>query len=127
MLNMRQQTVNVDRLQLIAALKSGLEAHRAEYAEAKADYDVAVVKFLSEALERAKAGNHSDLVLRLTKPENHTRDYTNIIELLEVSVDETIQLDSDAFRAYYKGEWSWKSAFGASASTLKSYLAGATL
>lgn len=124
MLNMRQQHVNVDRLQLIAALQAGLETHKVEYAEATKDYEKAVVKFLEEATERAKRRNFTDLVLRLQKPENHVKDYTNVIELLEVSVDETIQLDSEAFRAYYKGEWNWKASFGASASALKTYLGG---
>lgn len=124
MMNLRQQTVTVDRLKLIAALQSGLEAHRIEYAEAKADYIAAVKKFMSEANERAQAGDFTNLVLRLTKPDNREKDYTNVIEMLEESVSETIQLDSDTFRAYYKGEWSWKGAFEASASSLKSYLSG---
>lgn len=122
MLNIRQQHVNVNRLQLIEALQAGLATHKVEYAEAMKDYEAAVIKFLEEATARAKSGNFTDLVLRLQKPENHTKDYTNVIELLEVSVDETIQLDSEAFRAYYKGEWGWKAAFGASATALKSYL-----
>lgn len=123
MLSLRQQSVNVDRHQLIQALRDGLETHKVEYVEAIKDYEKAVVKFLEEATERAKRRNFNDLVLRLQKPENHEKDYTNVIELLEVSVDETIQLDADSFRAYYKGEWGWKASFGLAASSLKSYLA----
>lgn len=126
MLNMQRQLVNVDRLQLIEALRTGLSTHKVEYSEAKKDYEAAVVKFLEEATARAKSGNFQDLVLRLTKPENHEKDYTNVIELLEVSVDATIQLDSDAFRAYYKGEWGWKRSFTEASASLKSYL-GASL
>lgn len=125
MFNMRQQLVNVSRIELIEALKAGLAAHKVEYVEAKKDYAVAVVKFLEEALHRAECGDHSDLVLRLPKPENHERDYTNAIEMLEQSVDDSIQLDSESFRAYFKGEWSWKRSFAESAVALKGYLGGA--
>ena len=122
MMNLRQQLVNVNRLELIAALEAGLENHRREYVEAKSDYEKAVVKFLEEAVSRAKSGNFTDLVLRLSEPSNHEKDYTNVIEMLTHSVDETIQLDSEAFRAYFKGEWCWKTMFGATASALKGYL-----
>ena len=73
MLNMQRQLVNVDRLQLIEALRTGLSTHKVEYSEAKKDYEAAVVKFLEEATARAKSGNFQDLVLRLTKPENHEK------------------------------------------------------
>lgn len=122
MMNLRNQSVNVDRVELICVLRAGLEVHRAEYAEARAEYEAAVVVFMTEALERAKSGNFRDLVLRLSAPVNHAQEYIDVIEMLEVSVDETIQLDKDSFRAFYRNEWSWSSGFAESMASYKTTL-----
>lgn len=122
MLNTRMQTVNVKRLDIIDALKKGLIEHEASLSEALSDYNAAVIKFLELALQNAKNGNFKDLVLNIPKPEDHTKDYQHILDMLELSVDETIQLDSDTFRAYFKGEWSWKHRFLDIMASTKAYI-----
>jgi len=124
MLNMRQQSVNVSRLELIAALEKGLEMHRAQFMESLADYKAAVVKFMGEAYERAQAGNFKNLTLMLREPENHEADYLDIIEMMQVSVDDTIQLDKESYKAFYRNEWSWSSNLIASAIAYKTALGG---
>lgn len=125
MLNMRQQSVNVDRLELISALEKGLEMHRLQLAESKADYAAAVVKFMGDAYERAKSGDFKNLTLMLREPENHEADYLDIIEMMQVSVDKTIQLDKESYKAFYRNEWSWSSNLLASAMAYKTALGGA--
>lgn len=124
MLNLRHQHVNVNRHALIDALRTGLDLHRVQYAQAKVEYEAAVVVFLGEALARAQAGVFKDLILRLSPPQNHAADYLDVIEMLEVSVDETVQLDRDAYKAYYRNEWSWSTGFLESASAYKTTLGG---
>lgn len=124
MMNLRQQTVNVDRSALLLALRAGLEKHRTQYAEARVEYEAAVVVFMSDALARAKAGDFRDLVLRLAAPANHEREYLDVIEMLEVSVDETIQLDRDAYKAYYRNEWAWQSNMLEAMASYKTTLSG---
>lgn len=125
MMNLRQQTVNVDRLKLIEALNAGLEKHRKQYAESKKDYEAAVILFLGEAHERAKNGVFKNLQLTLREPENHEETYRNVIEMLGVSVDETIQLDTEAYKAYYRNEWPWTKGFLESSLAFKAALGAA--
>lgn len=119
MLNLRTQSVNVKRSELIAALKLNLQVHLAQYAEALEDYKAKVIYELEQALEKAKAGTLTEATLHIVKPESHERDFTNVIEMMEMSVDDTINLEGDAFRAYFKNEWSWQRSFEISAASYK--------
>ena len=49
--------------------------------------------------------------MRLPLPENHTRDYERVIQMLERSLDETVSLSETDFRAYVQDDWDWKRAF----------------
>lgn len=122
MLNVRNQLVHVKREDIIKALTEGLDSHKLEYTEAMEDYKIAVVKFLENALHNANSGTFKDLVLNISAPTNHERDYQNVLDMLEYSVDETFQLDSDTFRAYFKGEWSWKNSFMHTMLSTKEYI-----
>lgn len=117
-----KQSINISRSVLIEKLKEGLLDHQSEYKEALTDYKLAVVKFMKEAYERAVEGDFKNLTPTFNQPVNHESDYKNVIELMEYSVDENINLDADAFRAYIKGEWFWKSQFTLSSSLIKSYI-----
>ncbi|SEI98358.1 hypothetical protein SAMN04244579_02688 [Azotobacter beijerinckii] len=122
MLHANNRSVNVSRLELIQSLKEGRERHTVDYETAAQDYKDAAIKFLSDALKRAKKGDLSDIAFKLPKPENHTADYDEIIAMMERSVDETISLDSQSFRAYFLGEWDWKRGFDLAMTSLGGYL-----
>ena len=119
MITIRNQSVNVDREELVKALKENLAAHTVELAEAVSDYKALVKKSLSEALARAEAGKFDNVSVVIQKPEDHTREFTDMIEMLEMSTDTVINLDREAFRAYVKNEWPWKKNFDALAASYK--------
>ena len=111
MLNLRNQSVNVTRLELLTALRANLAQHLTEYEQAILDYKTKVVEELSAALARANADDFAKVNVSVQKPSCHKRDFEEVIEMLEMSVDEVIELDKEAFRAYIKGEWPWKESF----------------
>lgn len=129
MMNIRQRSVNVSRQELLQKLRENLEQHRAEYQEALSEFKARLESDLQLALKKVKK---ADDVLSLKKfsfditfPQNHENDYIEVIEMLEMSVDETINLDAESFRAYIKNDWAWNHSFK---STLTSYkLAGSSL
>lgn len=124
MINLRQQTVNVNRVALIDALRKGLELHRAQFIEADKDYKAAVLAFQAEAQARTGRGDFSDFRMNLHAPENKSQDYVDVIEMMEVSVDEVVQIDKDAFKAFYKNEWPWSAGFLAASAGYKTALGG---
>lgn len=124
MLSLRNQTVNVNRVALILALKQGKTQHKAQLLEATTDYRSAAVAFLEEAKERTDRGDFSDIHFKLSEPVSKVSQYDDVIAMLEVSVDDTIQLDSEAYRAYYKNEWPWTNSFLESVGAYKAFLGG---
>lgn len=124
MINLRQQTVNVRRLDLINALKGGLSLHRSQFIEADLDYKAAVLAFQEAARERTANGDFSDFRMNLHAPENKSQEYVDIIEMMEVSVDDVVQIDKEAFKAFYKNEWPWSAGFLAASAGYKSALGG---
>ena len=49
-------------------------------------------------------------------PENHTKDYDQVITLIDASLDEEFELNSGEFNQYVNDDWSWKRAFTITAS-----------
>lgn len=124
MINLRQQTANVSRLSLIAALRKGLELHRAQFIEADRDYKAAVLAHQEAARARTASGDFSDFRMNLHAPENKSQEYVDVIEMMEVSVDDVVQIDKDAFKAFYKNEWPWTAGFLAASAGYKTALGG---
>lgn len=129
MITMHQRSVNVARVTLLEKLRENLATHKAEYAEAVADYQERLLADLKLAVKKVgKIKDVKDLEnfsFSLPYPQSHERDYTEIIEMLEMSVDENIQLDAQSFRAYIKNEWHWRDHFQATRASYKA--AGAAL
>ncbi len=129
MMNLRQRSVNVSRTELIAKLKDNLDIHRKEYQEALVEYHARLIEDLKLAQKKvSKVTKIEDLKnfrFNVAFPQNHEKDYVEVIEMLEMSVDDTINLDAESFRAYIKNEWAWKGTF--ETTKLQYALAGSSL
>lgn len=114
MFNRGKQSVNVKRLELLEILKVNRDQHKLDYKEAVEGYRGAKIKALEDALEKVKNEvnpEKTSLNVSLNKPINYVSEYTEVIDMLEMSVDDVINLDSDSFQAYIKDNWSWKRSF----------------
>lgn len=111
--NTRQVTVS--KTHLLEVMKQNLEQHRADYATALSDYHQRLIDDLKLALKKvSKVEDPSTLKkfnFNVPFPENHEADYQEVIEMLEMSVEENITLDSRSFKAYVKNEWDWAQRF----------------
>lgn len=105
------QSVNVDRIELLTKLKENREKHVAEFNAAVGAYQQAMIDKLQDVLKQVKKGKVEELHVRLPKPTSYEDSYTDIIEMLEMSVDKTINLDRSSFKSYVKDEWGWSSGF----------------
>lgn len=115
-MNIRQRSVNVARSQLLEAIKKNREIHAAEYEVALVDFKTRLQEDLKAALEKVATKEPRDLSrfsVAVRFPQSHVQEYDDVIEMLEMSVDDTIELDSESFKAYIKNEWSWTNQFKA--------------
>jgi len=123
MLNHNQRSVNVLRLDLITALKENLAIHQAEYAEAVQDFRAKVLRDLKAKTKEVNAATDAQLVqitsLGINPPQNHETEFTEMIEMFEMSVDEKINLDHQSFKAFFKNDWPWKKQFEMIAASYK--------
>lgn len=128
-LSLRSQSVNVPREKLLKALRENLAKHNKAYIQAVVDYRKALQADLTEALVKANdpKSQLAKIKVEFNHPVSYVSQYQQVIDMLEFSVDETINLESDAFRAYVKDEWSWKSGFELANSIYASKAAGARI
>jgi transcription elongation GreA/GreB family factor len=114
MMNIRQRSVNVKRSELLTALRANLETHKEEYKQALIDFKLRLLEDLQAGVEKVNASEPKDLAkfnVQVMFPQNHEKDFMEVIEMLDMSVDDNINLDAESFRAYFKNEWSWTVGF----------------
>lgn len=124
MITQGRNSVNVSRKDLLAKLLENREIHRKDYAEAVIGYKIKLLQDLKDKL--AEVGNSTpESIVKISsvsfnRPANYEGEYDEIIDMMEVSVDEVINLDASSFKSYFKNEWSWSNGFNAAATLYKS-------
>lgn len=106
--------INVRRLALIEVLKANRAKHRKIFLEAQDGYRAAAIAEIEQHLAEARDGKKIKRSLTLTAPMDQTSDYNRAIEMLEMSVDETVPLGEADFRSYVQDQWSWKHQWSSS-------------
>lgn len=124
MLTLRNQTITVNKNILLAKIKENLELYKLDYSETLQDYHLAIKKHLEKAITSVNEGNYSSDVIyfRINAPVDYTEKYQTVIDMLEYSTNEEIELDSPSFKAYIKNQWDWTDSFKAYSTSLKGQL-----
>ena len=116
------RSVKVDRTELLDIVRKNKVKHVKEFEESVKDYKKAAVKVAKEHVELAKTGE-LDQIAKIRampqKPASYEKDYDRAIRMLELSVEDTIELEEDIFNQLVLDEWHWKNAFVASNSLYK--------
>lgn len=122
MMNLHQRSVNVNKQELLTKLRENLEIHKTEYKEALVDFKERLLSDLKKGVklvDKTEAKDLEEFNIRISFPRSHESDYEEVIEMLEMSTDETIELDSQSFKAYIKNEWQWSVQFAATSNMYK--------
>ena len=124
MLTLRNQTITVNKNILLAKIKENLELYKSDYSETLQDYHLAIKKHLEKAIASVNEGNYSSDIIyfRINAPVDYTEKYQTVIDMLEYSTNEEIELDSPSFKAYIKNQWDWTDSFKAYSTSLKGQL-----
>jgi hypothetical protein len=103
--------ITVDKGPLLKTLRANREQHRTIFEEAVEGYRAEAVKQLTDHLQRVKSGKPKRVQIYIPEPGDHTRDYDVAIEMIEMSIGNTIELDETSFRSFVKDDWDWKRQF----------------
>ncbi len=95
------RTLEVNKADVIKAVKANKKAHQEAYAKAVVAYKKEALKQLAEQTKKAEAG---DLKVRLdlTTPVDMGTSYDDIIEMFEFDVNEVIELTQREYNEYVK-------------------------
>jgi hypothetical protein len=96
---------------LLEQVRTNYASHRQKFEEAMAGYKDKAIGLLYDHIERIKANAPEKVFVQLPMPEDHSRDYERVIEMLEWSKDDTLELDESEFSTYVLDQWGWQEGF----------------
>lgn len=120
-------TVRVNKDVLLDRVKANRDEHRTIFEEALEGWKKKVIEQLEIRYNEALKGKKFDIAIHLPRPEDHTDQYDTVIELLEFSLDEELELTQAEFANYALDKWQWQAAFLATSSSYGSVTASAKL
>ena len=119
--SMQMREVKVNRDELVEKVRANRIKHIEEYEEAVDGYKEAALEAIDKAMARLKCGIQDleagevlalhAVTFNLQVPQNHSRDYDQVIAMLEMSVDDQLTIRADEFACYVMDDWDWKSDF----------------
>lgn len=119
------KAVRLEKAELLEIIRTNKEKHITEAAEAIEDYKEVVMKIAYENMQLAETRN-MDSISKMKHvpvvPQSYEDEYARAIRMFELSVDDVILLEADAFNQLVLDEWHWKSSFDLANSTYKSLL-----
>lgn len=109
-------TVTVNKLDLIGALRHNRDKHIAIVHEAEATYRVQAIERLQHALKMIEKGHPAWDVLNnirrdFPKPEDFTYHYDCVLEMLSMCRESDFRIDQGQFDEYVMDNWPWKNSF----------------
>lgn len=117
-------SVKINRLMLLNIVRENKEKHMKEFDRAVYDFKLAVLKISQENLKLAEEQDITTIG-RIKSipplPVSYAKSYDKAIRMLELSVDDTIELQSHDFEQLVQDEWQWKQSFSTMNSTYKSF------
>jgi len=99
--------VKVDKGELLSTLKTNRQKHHDDYEKAKVGFRKLLIVELEKKLKAAKEGKKVPLTFNNQKPTNNLNDYDDVIGMLELATDTTIELSHIQYKQYIKNEWDW--------------------
>jgi hypothetical protein len=116
------RSVKINKTDLLKIVVTNQAKHITEFNEAVKDYKKAAIKIAKEHVDLAKTGD-LEQIARIKampqKPASYEKEYDRAIRMLQLSVEDIIELESDVFNQLVLDEWSWKNMFVASNSMYK--------
>ncbi len=103
--------VLLNKERLLETVRENLATHREKFEEAMDGYKLKAIGLLSEHIQRIRDNAPEKVFIQLPMPEDHSRDYERVIEMLEWSQDDTLELDESEFATYVLDQWGWQEGF----------------
>jgi hypothetical protein len=107
-------SVNINRVELLAIVKENRERHAAAFEEAQKGFTAKLKEELQALIGRIDHGHSPrarDLRIDLSAPEDHTAEYDQVLDMLRYETRESVELSSYDFDQYVNDRWQWSGKF----------------
>jgi hypothetical protein len=111
------ESITVNKADLLAKLQENRDNHRAEFLKALDGWRITAEAESTKLAEEAKAGKLKLAFLSLPRPEDHTSDYDRRIQMYEMDINTTVELEEHEFAQYVQDDWGWRKQWTTSNST----------
>lgn len=110
-------SVKVSRDALVKTIRENRAKHVAEYKEALAGWRVDYEEWLRDTLEDVIHAEPERALFSTgfskPKPTSHESEYDTALQMLEMSIDDSVILLDEEFRQLVQDQWHWKQTFSA--------------
>lgn len=104
--------INVDKDKLLSILNENLGKHISEVEELQEERANQLHDYMVDFIGGLESGcNRTKEVKDFPLPVDYSENYRKAIEMVEMSVDESIKLSSSDFDNYVRDNWHWKNSF----------------
>ncbi len=104
-------TVLLDKTELLEKVAVNYTKHRAKFEEAMAGYKIKAINILEDHITLIMDNAPEKVFVQLPMPEDHSADYERVIEMLEWSKDDELELNESEFSTYVLDQWGWQEGF----------------
>jgi hypothetical protein len=109
--NLGNGYVTVRKSDLIAKMKMNHAKHREMFLEAMAGYRKAAIEELDKMIQEAKDGKEIRRFVELEVPEDHSDEYSLVIDMLTWSTSDEIDITQTQFNNFVRDQWGWSNKF----------------
>ena len=118
------------RMSILERIRENRDNHVNAFEKAMEGYLVEVIEELEKVVKESQfqlnevkkhglaAWKNHVFYVKATKPEDHREDYDQVIDMLQMSNLDTIELDRDEFTKYVRDEWAWSKKFAETTTNL---------
>ena len=107
------ETITVNKEALLSAVRANRDNHRAEFLKAQDGWRDTIIEELDRRLKDARQGKRVLSAFSFPEPQDHTRDYDRIIQMLIMEVADVIKIPERDFAQYVMDDWDWKAVWTA--------------
>jgi hypothetical protein len=100
----------VKKTELLDRLQVNRDNHYSLFLKAQEGYRQDVIDELDKSLNDAKSGKAIRVMIHLQAPQNHKDEYDNVIEMLQMSIDDVVEIEAHDFQCYVMDKWPWFAA-----------------
>lgn len=116
------ENIRINKQELLTIVKENRKKHKLEYSEAIKAYRVKAGDLLEQEVQKIINGEKFELRFNLQQPRSYIKEYDLAIQMLEMSIEDSVEISDYEFRQLVNDEWDWKESFRSSYLSNSSYV-----